>query len=130
MDRHCYQFSKRPRVAGVLDGRQLRGIGPSGTLVVCGGRRAVERVVGTLVIVQRAVGRKGLALGVTVGTAMAVHLEWTVYHPVHMHMMLLGFGTMMIYGVAYHVLPRFVGRPSGASACVESTCGHPTQDSR
>ena len=27
-----------------------------------------------------------------------------------MHMTLLGFVTMMIYGVAYHVLPRFVGR--------------------
>lgn len=51
-----------------------------------------------------------LALGVTVGTAMAVHPAWTVYRPVHMHMTLLGFVTMMIYGVAYHVLPRFVGR--------------------
>ena len=28
-----------------------------------------------------------------------------------MHMTLLGFVTMMIYGVAYHVLPRFAGNP-------------------
>jgi cbb3-type cytochrome oxidase subunit 1 len=28
-----------------------------------------------------------------------------------MHMTLLGFVTMMIYGVGYHVLPRFVGSP-------------------
>lgn len=51
-----------------------------------------------------------LAAGVTVGTAMAVHPPWTVYRAVHMHMTLLGFVTMMIYGVAYHVIPRFAGR--------------------
>jgi len=52
-----------------------------------------------------------LALGVTVGVGMAVHPAWTIYRPVHMHMTLLGFVTMMIYGVGYHVLPRFSGSP-------------------
>lgn len=52
-----------------------------------------------------------LALGVTLGTGMAVHPAWTIYKPVHMHMTLLGFVTMMIFGVGYHVLPRFVGNP-------------------
>ena len=52
-----------------------------------------------------------LALGVTLGVAMAAHPAWTIYKPAHMHMTLLGFVTMMIYGVAYHVLPRFVGSP-------------------
>jgi cbb3-type cytochrome oxidase subunit 1 len=52
-----------------------------------------------------------LALGVIVGICMAVHPEWTVYRTAHMHMMLLGFVTMMIYGVAYHVIPRFAGHP-------------------
>ncbi|HET7374403.1 MAG TPA: cbb3-type cytochrome c oxidase subunit I [Gemmatimonadaceae bacterium] len=52
-----------------------------------------------------------LALGVLVGIAMAVHPVWTVYRAAHMHMVLLGFVTMMIYGVAYHVLPRFTGNP-------------------
>jgi len=52
-----------------------------------------------------------LALGVTMGVAMAVHPVWTVYRQAHMHMMLLGFVTMMIYGVAYHVIPRFAGFP-------------------
>jgi cbb3-type cytochrome oxidase subunit 1 len=52
-----------------------------------------------------------LALGVTVGAAMAIQPAWTIYRPVHMHMTLLGFVTMMIFGVGYHVLPRFVGRP-------------------
>jgi len=50
-----------------------------------------------------------LALGVTLGVAMAAHPVWTVYRLAHIHMMLLGFVTMMIYGVAYHVIPNFVG---------------------
>ncbi|HEX6629758.1 MAG TPA: hypothetical protein VF048_01650 [Gemmatimonadaceae bacterium] len=50
-----------------------------------------------------------LALGVTLGVAMAVHPAWTIYRLAHIHMLLIGFVTMMIYGVAYHVIPRFVG---------------------
>lgn len=52
-----------------------------------------------------------LALGATLGLAMASHPPWTIYRAAHMHMVLLGFVTMMIYGVAYHVVPRFVGFP-------------------
>jgi cbb3-type cytochrome oxidase subunit 1 len=51
-----------------------------------------------------------LALGVTLGVAMAIHAPWIVYRPAHLHMNLLGFVTMMISGVAYHVMPRIVGR--------------------
>lgn len=51
-----------------------------------------------------------LALGVTLGVAMAIRPSWTIYRPAHEHMNLLGFVTMMIYGVAYHVIPRFSGR--------------------
>lgn len=50
-----------------------------------------------------------LALGVTLGVAMAAYPLWTVYLPAHMHMVMLGFVTMMICGVAYHVVPRFTG---------------------
>jgi heme/copper-type cytochrome/quinol oxidase subunit 1 len=52
-----------------------------------------------------------LAVGVTTGVAMAINPQWTVYRPAHFHMTLLGFGAMMIFGVAYHVIPRFVGHP-------------------
>ena len=52
-----------------------------------------------------------LASGVSLGVAMAAHPLWTVYRLVHVHMVLLGFVTMMIYGVAYHVIPRFAGFP-------------------
>jgi hypothetical protein len=50
-----------------------------------------------------------LGLGVTLGVAMAIHPGWIVYRPAHVHMNLLGFVTMMIFGVGYHVLPRFSG---------------------
>ena len=50
-----------------------------------------------------------LALGVTLGVAMAAHPLWTLYRLAHVHMVLLGFVTMMIFGVAYHVIPRFTG---------------------
>lgn len=52
-----------------------------------------------------------LALGVVVGIAMGVHPTWTVYRTAHMHILLLGFVAMMIFGVAYHVIPRFAGHP-------------------
>ena len=52
-----------------------------------------------------------LALGVTLGVAMAVMPSWTIHRTAHLHMNLLGFVAMMIFGVAYHVLPRFVGAP-------------------
>ena len=52
-----------------------------------------------------------LALGVTLGVAMAAHPLWTLYRLAHIHMMLLGFVAMMIFGVAYHVIPNFAGFP-------------------
>ncbi|MHB1327390.1 MAG: hypothetical protein ACYC2K_04235 [Gemmatimonadales bacterium] len=52
-----------------------------------------------------------LALGVTLGAAMAIHPPWQIYRPVHLHMLLLGFVFMMIAGVAYHVFPRFAATP-------------------
>ena len=50
------------------------------------------------------------------GTGGAVSLwpntpELIRLRPVHVHMMLLGFVLPVIFGLAYHVLPRFVGRP-------------------
>lgn|SRR5512147_298745 len=52
-----------------------------------------------------------LGLGVTLGLLMALRPTMIIYRPAHMHMNLLGFVTMMIYGIAYHVLPRFTGNP-------------------
>ena len=52
-----------------------------------------------------------LAAGVSLGLAMAVHPAWAVYRTAHLHMNFLGFVAMMIFGVAYHVIPRFTGHP-------------------
>jgi cbb3-type cytochrome oxidase subunit 1 len=50
-----------------------------------------------------------LAVGVSLGIAMAIHPPWAVYRTAHLHMNLLGFVAMMIFGIAYHVIPRFTG---------------------
>ena len=50
-----------------------------------------------------------LAFGVVLGTTMILSPSYIVYRPAHVHANLLGFVSMMIFGVAYHVLPRFTG---------------------
>jgi heme/copper-type cytochrome/quinol oxidase subunit 1 len=63
-----------------------------------------------------------LALGVTLGLVMTFQPSTTVYRTAHMHMLLLGFVAMMIFGFAYHVVPRLAGnklaRPGWARAHV------------
>lgn len=46
-------------------------------------------------------------LGLAVGTGLLPY-HW---RPAHAHLNLLGFVTSMIYGVAYHAVPRFRGVP-------------------
>ena len=52
-----------------------------------------------------------LVAGVTLGIAMAVRPELLVYRPVHLHLTLLGFVAMMIFGFAYNAIPHFAGHP-------------------
>ena len=53
-----------------------------------------------------------LGVGVTIGVSMAFWPSAAlVYRPAHIHANLLGFVSMMIFGVAYHVMPRFTGNP-------------------
>ncbi|MEX2572088.1 MAG: hypothetical protein WD737_12380 [Gemmatimonadota bacterium] len=53
-----------------------------------------------------------LGTGVLIGVSMAFWPnEAIVYRPAHVHANLLGFVSMMIFGVAYHVIPRFTGNP-------------------
>jgi cbb3-type cytochrome oxidase subunit 1 len=52
-----------------------------------------------------------LLVGVTLGAGMVMWpYRMLPYRPAHVHANLLGFVSMMIFGVAYHVLPRFAGR--------------------
>jgi cbb3-type cytochrome oxidase subunit 1 len=55
-------------------------------------------------------GLEWLVAGVTLGVGMALAPSLTAYRAAHIHMLLLGFVTGMIFGVGYHVFPRFAGR--------------------
>jgi len=57
-----------------------------------------------------------LATGVILGVLMALHVLPEAKAPVyitsaHAHVNLLGAVMMLIFGVGYHILPRFSGRP-------------------
>jgi cbb3-type cytochrome oxidase subunit 1 len=52
-----------------------------------------------------------LGVGVLIGVWMALWPAAVAYRPAHVHANLLGFVSMMIFGVAYHVIPRFTGNP-------------------
>jgi cytochrome c oxidase cbb3-type subunit 1 len=52
-----------------------------------------------------------LGLGTVLGLALVTHPAWIIYRPAHVHLNLVGFVMMMIFGVAYHVMPRFAGHP-------------------
>ena len=51
------------------------------------------------------------ALGILFGVAMAAYPPWVVYRPAHAHMNVVGFITMMVFGVGYQLLPRLFGHP-------------------
>ncbi len=50
-------------------------------------------------------------LAIVLGIYMAVSGTTYPYMPIHAHFNLLGWISMMIYGVGYHILPRFSGKP-------------------
>jgi heme/copper-type cytochrome/quinol oxidase subunit 1 len=53
-----------------------------------------------------------LVIGVAIGIGMAWWpAEHLAYRPAHAHANVFGFVSMFIFGLAYHVLPRFVGKP-------------------
>jgi cbb3-type cytochrome oxidase subunit 1 len=51
------------------------------------------------------------AAGIVLGIAMAVHPQWITYRPAHAHMNVVGFLTMLVFGVGYQLLPRLFGHP-------------------
>ncbi len=51
-----------------------------------------------------------LAIASVIGIAMILDPELLTLKFVHSHFMLLGWVSMMIYGVGYHILPRFAGK--------------------
>jgi len=45
------------------------------------------------------------------GVLMLAHPDLLALKFVHSHLNMLGWVSMMIFGVGYHILPRFMGRP-------------------
>lgn len=60
-----------------------------------------------------------LLLAAAIGLGMVVEQSWIInYTQLHAHLMLLGFMSMVIFGVGYHIIPRFHGHahiPRGAA---------------
>lgn len=52
-----------------------------------------------------------LLVSIIIGIYMSGSGPQYPYKQIHTHFNLLGWMSMMIYGVAYHILPRFSGRP-------------------
>lgn len=52
-----------------------------------------------------------LMLGVTLGVLFFIFPETKALKPVHTHLNLVGFVMFSIFGVGYHILPRFRGNP-------------------
>jgi len=50
-----------------------------------------------------------LLLGMLLGLTMAIDEDALAYVPMHVHLLLVGFIAMMIFGVGYHIIPRFQG---------------------
>ena len=50
-----------------------------------------------------------LLLGFALGLEMIIHPAAVVYRPIHVHLLLLGFMSNMVFGVGYHIIPRFQG---------------------
>jgi len=51
------------------------------------------------------------AAGILLGVAIAIHPAWIIYRPAHAHMNVVGFLTMLVFGVGYQLLPRLFGHP-------------------
>ena len=57
-----------------------------------------------------------IVIGVAIGIGMAWWpAEHLAFRPAHAHANLLGFVSMFLFGVGYHVLPRFTGTPLSES---------------
>lgn len=70
------------------------------------------------------VGMACLILGALLGTLLAVPISRDLLYKApgaqwrlaHTHLNLTGFVIMVIFGIAYHILPRFAGKPLHSEA--------------
>ena len=60
-----------------------------------------------------------LAIASILGVCMIARPSLLTLKFVHSHLMLIGWVSMMIYGVGYHILPRFAGKLIKSKAMAE-----------
>jgi len=51
------------------------------------------------------------AAGIVLGVCIAIEPQWIIYRPAHAHMIVVGWLTMLVFGVGYQLLPRLFGHP-------------------
>ena len=51
------------------------------------------------------------AAGILLGVCIAIEPRWIIYRPAHAHMNVVGWLTMLVFGVGYQLLPRLFGHP-------------------
>ncbi|HEU5101711.1 MAG TPA: hypothetical protein VFU22_21965 [Roseiflexaceae bacterium] len=65
-----------------------------------------------------------LALGLGLGVSFAAQRALgATLRPLHVELNLWGWSTLLIYGFAYHMLPRFAGRPLGRPRLAATQAG-------
>jgi len=61
-----------------------------------------------------------LGVAAVLGIVMLSNQNVMALKFVHSHLNMLGWVSMMIYGVGYHILPRFMGRPLHSNRIAEA----------
>ncbi len=61
-----------------------------------------------------------LGIAAVLGVIMLGNQNMLALKFVHSHLNMLGWVSMMIYGVGYHILPRFMGRPLYSNKIAET----------
>ncbi|MEK7400822.1 MAG: cbb3-type cytochrome c oxidase subunit I [Gemmatimonadota bacterium] len=51
------------------------------------------------------------AAGIVLGVIIAWNPAWIIFRPAHAHMTVVGFLSMLVFGVGYQLLPRLFGHP-------------------
>lgn len=93
-------------VSTAIGGAPVKEIPPEGKFLTSEGSKEVDRWASYFT--QAATFY--FVIGCTLGGYMAISPSGWSYLRIHFHINLLGWVTMMIYGVAYHIFPRFSGQ--------------------
>ena len=64
--------------------------------------------------------------GILLGLSIAIHPAWLIYRPAHAHMTVVGFLTMLVFGVGYSCFPDYSAIPCTVPAWPGRTWSWPT----